>query len=91
MLKLNYNYPRNFTNSYDMLTCFELSAPRHHNIGRTGDKGNMENCGGHDGRDHTTTQKTAPSGKLLIKGLSGRTSYHIKCFNGEKWGNYENQ
>ena len=91
MLKGNSNYPRTVTSAYDMLMRFELESTRLHHTERMGDKGNRENSWGRGGRDHTFVQHTAPSGKVFIPGLNGRTSYHIKCFNFEKWVHYENQ
>ena len=74
-----------------MLTRFELSYLRRHHTKRMGDKGNRENCGGCGGRDHTFVQHTAPSDTVFVPGLNGRISYHIKCFNCDKWIHYENQ
>ena len=85
------NYPRTFTNEYCMLTLFDLADPRHHHIGRTGDKGNGKNHGGRGRRDHTLVQHIAPLGTVLVKDIVTLMSYCIKCFNSEKWVHYENQ
>ena len=90
-MKGNNKYPRTVTNKYDMLKSFKLAEPRHNHIDHTGDKGNMENRGGCGGREHTFLQHTTPSGTVFVPGLIIHTSYHIKCFNGENWGYYENQ
>ena len=40
MLKVNKNYTRTVTSTYDMLTRFDLASPWRHNTECTGDKGN---------------------------------------------------
>ena len=69
MLKGNNKYTRTVTRTFDMLTCFELAAPRHHCTRHTGDIGNMNNNGSHGGWDHTLIQHTAPSGTVFTPGL----------------------
>ena len=91
MLKGNKKYPRTITSAYNILTHFEFASPRRYHTESTGEKRNMENCGGHGGRDHTFSQHTAPSGTVFISVLDGSTSSKIKCFNCERWGHYENQ
>ena len=91
MLNGNNKYTVAVTSTYDILTCFELSAPRNHCTGCTGDRGNRNYCGGNGWRDHTFIQHNAPSGTVFIPGLDDRKLYRIKCFNDEKWGRYGNQ
>ena len=57
----------------------------------TGDKGKRETRGGRGGREHTFIQHTEPSGNVFTTSIDGCTSYHIKFFNCEKWGYYDNQ
>ena len=57
--KGNDKYPRTLTNTYDMLTHFELAAPRHNCIGRTRDEGIRDNHRGRGGRDHEFVQHIA--------------------------------
>ena len=90
-MKGNNKHPSTVPSAYDMLTRFELVAPRHNFIKRKVDKWNRENCGGSGGGNHTIIQHTAPLGTLLITGLDGRASYYIKLFNYENWGHYDNQ
>ena len=91
MLKGNDNYPRTVTRTYNMITRFEPASPRHYRTVLQGDRGNMNNCGGHGGQDRMFVQHTAPSGTIFVPGLDGRTPYSIKCFNSENWGQYENR
>ena len=74
-----------------MIALSDLEYLRRYYTEPTGDKGNRENSGVRGGRDHIFIQPTATLGTFFIPGLDSRDSYQIKCFNGGKWGNDENQ